>query len=133
MSGREKRIRVLLAKPGLDGHDVGAKVVARLLMDAGFDVVYTGLKKTPEEIVHSVAEEKADVLGLSILSGSHIPICAQVSVLCRDHGLSDLLWIVGGNIPERDHARLKELGVDAIFAVGTPLQTIADFFRENVR
>lgn len=130
---REKSIRVLLAKPGLDGHDVGAKVVARSLMDAGFDVVYTGLKKTPEEIIHRAAEEQADVLGLSILSGSHIPICTQVSVLMRDHGLSDMLWIVGGNIPERDHAIVKKLGVDAIFAVGTPLQTIADFIRENVR
>lgn len=133
MTGGEKRIKVLLAKPGLDGHDVGAKVVVRSLMDAGFDVVYSGLKKTPEEIVHRAAEEKVDVLGLSILSGSHIPICAQVSDLKRDHGLSDLLWIVGGNIPERDHARLKELGVDAIFAVGTPLQTITDFIRENAR
>lgn len=133
MTGGEKRIKVLLAKPGLDGHDVGAKVVVRSLMDAGFDVVYSGLKKTPEEIVHRAAEEKVDVLGLSILSGSHIPICEQVSDLKRDHGLSDLLWIVGGNIPERDHARLKELGVDAIFAVGTPLQTITDFIRENAR
>ena len=133
MSGREKRFRILMAKPGLDGHDVGAKVVARLLMDAGFDVVYTGLKKTPDEIVHRAAEEKADVLGLSILSGSHIPICAQVSDLMRDHGLSNLLWIVGGNIPQRDHGHLKTLGVDAIFAVGTPLQAISDFFRENVR
>ncbi len=133
MSGLEKRIRVLLAKPGLDGHDVGAKVVARSLIDAGFDVVYTGLKKTPEEIVQSVAEEKADVLGLSILSGSHIPICVRVSDRLRERGLSDLLWIVGGNIPERDHARVKETGVDAIFAVGTQLQTITDFIRENSR
>jgi methylmalonyl-CoA mutase C-terminal domain/subunit len=133
MSGREKRFRILLAKPGLDGHDVGAKVVARLLMDRGFEVVYTGLKKTPEEIVLRAAEEKADVLGLSILSGSHIPICANVSDLMRDHGLSDLLWIVGGNVPDRDHPRLKELGVDAVFAVGTQLQTIADFIRENAR
>ncbi len=133
MTDGEKRIKVLLAKPGLDGHDVGAKVVARSLMDEGFDVDYTGLKKTPEEILHRAADEKVDVLGLSILSGSHIPICAQVSDLKRDHGLSDLLWIVGGNIPERDHVCLKELGVDAIFAVGTPLQTITDFIRENVR
>ncbi len=133
MSDREKRIRVLLAKPGLDGHDVGAKVVARVLMDAGFDVVYTGLKKTPEQIVRRAVEERADVLGLSILSGSHIPICEQVSQLMRNHGASDMLWIVGGNIPERDHARLKELGVDAVFAVGTQMQAIADFIRENVR
>ena len=102
-------------------------------MDAGFDVVYTGLKQTPEEIVDRAAEEEADVLGLSSLSGSHVPICAQVSELMRDRGLSHLLWIVGGNIPEGDQARLKELGVDAILAVGTPLHTIADFIRENVR
>ena len=133
MSDREKSIRVVVAKPGLDGHDVGAKVVVRSLMDEGFDVVYTGLKNTPEEIVDRAAEEKADVLGLSILSGSHIPICARFSDLMRDDGVGDLLWIVGGNIPERDHARLKELGVDAIFAVGTRLRTIADFIRENVR
>lgn len=133
MTGRDKQIRILLAKPGLDGHDVGAKVIVRSLMDAGFDVIYTGLKKTPEEIVHRAAQEKVEVLGLSILSGSHIPICAKVGGLLHDHGLSDLLWIVGGNIPESDHASLKELGVDAVFAVGTQMQAVADFIRENVR
>ena len=133
MNGRDHPIRILLAKPGLDGHDVGAKVVARSLMDAGFTVVYTGLKKTPEEIVDRAAEEKPNVLGLSILSGSHIPICSRIGALMRDRGVSDMLWIVGGNIPERDHARIKELGVDAIFPVGTRMQTIADYIRENVR
>ncbi len=133
MTDRQRNIRVLLAKPGLDGHDVGAKVVARALMDAGFEVAYTGLKKTPEEIVHRAVEEKVNVLGLSILSGSHFPICKQFGPLLRKSGLKDMLWIVGGNIPERDHADLKELGVDAVFAVGTPTRTIADFIRENMR
>ena len=133
MIGRDKKIRILLAKPGLDGHDVGARVIARSLMDVGFDVIYTGLKKTPEEIVRRAAREKADVLALSILSGSHIPICAKIGGLMRDHGLSDLLWIVGGNIPQSDHASLKKLGVDSVFSLGTQMQTVADFIRENLR
>jgi methylmalonyl-CoA mutase C-terminal domain/subunit len=133
MTERAKNIKVLVGKPGLDGHDVGAKVIVRTLMDAGFDVVYTGLKKTPQEIVQRAVEEKVDVLGLSILSGSHIPICTQFKALMREHGLSDVLWIVGGNIPEQDHAALKEMGVAAVFAVGTPMRRIADFIRENVQ
>ncbi len=133
MTERAKNIKVLVGKPGLDGHDVGAKVIVRALMDAGFDVVYSGLKKTPQEIVQAAVEEKVDVLGLSILSGSHIPICTQFKALMREHGLSDVLWIVGGNIPEQDHAALKEMGVAAVFAVGTPMQRIADFIRENVQ
>ncbi len=133
MTGRDEPIRILLAKPGLDGHDVGVKVVARSLMDAGFTVVYTGLKKTPEGIVDRAAKEEVNVLGLSILSGSHLPICLRIGALMRERGLSDMLWIVGGNIPERDHARLKELGVAAIFPVGTRMQNIADYIRENVR
>ena len=133
MTERRKNIKVLVGKPGLDGHDVGAKVIVRTLMDAGFDVVYTGLKKTPQEIVQRAADEKVDVLGLSILSGSHIPICTQFKALMSEHGLSEVLWIVGGNIPEQDHAALKEMGVAAVFAVGTPMQRIADFIRENVR
>ncbi len=133
MTERVKNIKVLVGKPGLDGHDVGAKVIVRSLMDAGFDVVYSGLKKTPQEIVQAAVEGKVDVLGLSILSGSHIPICTQFKALMREHGLSDVLWIVGGNIPEQDHAALKEMGVAAVFTVGTPMQMIADFIRENVR
>lgn len=133
MTERAKNIKVLVGKPGLDGHDVGAKVIVRTLMDAGFDVVYSGLKKTPQEIVQAAVEEKVDVLGLSILSGSHIPICTQINVLMRERGLSEVLWIVGGNIPEQDHAALKDMGVAAVFAVGTPMQRIVDFIRENVQ
>ncbi|MCH8963463.1 MAG: cobalamin B12-binding domain-containing protein [Planctomycetes bacterium] len=133
MTERRKNIKVLVGKPGLDGHDVGAKVIVRTLMDAGFDVVYSGLKKTPQEIIQAAVDEKVDVLGLSILSGSHIPICTQMQALMSERGLSEVLWIVGGNIPEQDHAALKEMGVAAVFAVGTPMQRIADFIRENVR
>ena len=126
------KTRILLAKPGLDGHDVGAKVVARALMEAGFEVIYTGLKKSPEEIVRRAGEENMDVLGLSILSGSHMPICRRVKQLLSEHGLEDILWMVGGNIPEKDHQELKELGVDGVFAVGTKVQSIVDFIRERV-
>jgi methylmalonyl-CoA mutase C-terminal domain/subunit len=123
--------RILFAKPGLDGHDVGAKIVVRALMDAGFDVVYTGLRKSPEEIVRTACEQNANVLGLSILSGSHIPICRRIKALLQESGRGDILWIVGGNIPERDRVALKDIGVDAVFAVGTPLQDVVDFIRER--
>ncbi len=128
----DKKVRILLAKPGLDGHDVGAKVVVRSLMEAGFDVLYTGLRKTPEEIVHQARTERVDVLGLSILSGSHIPICRRVKTLLEERGRADILWLVGGNIPDQDHEQLKKLGVDGVFPVGTPLQVIVDFIRERV-
>jgi methylmalonyl-CoA mutase C-terminal domain/subunit len=128
----DKRVRVLLAKPGLDGHDVGAKIVARALMGAGFDVIYTGLRKSPEHIVRSACDEDVDVLGLSILSGSHVPICRRVKTLLAEHGLTDVLWLVGGNIPQRDHAELTALGVDAIFPVGTPTDSIIDSIREKL-
>ncbi len=127
-----KKIRVLVAKPGLDGHDVGAKIVARALMQAGFDVIYTGLRKTPEEIARSACDEDVDVLGLSILSGSHLPICRRLEGLLQEHGLTDLLWLVGGNIPQQDCGELKALGVDAVFAVGTPTHAIVDFIREKL-
>ena len=126
-----KRTRVLLAKPGLDGHDVGAKVVARALMEAGFEVIYTGLRKTPEEIARTAADEDVDVLGLSILSGSHLPICDRLKALLEEHGLADVLWLVGGNIPPRDHEALRGLGVDGVFGVGTPTQSVVDFVREK--
>jgi methylmalonyl-CoA mutase C-terminal domain/subunit len=127
----KEKTRILFAKPGLDGHDVGAKVVVRALMDAGFDVVYTGLKKSPDEIVRRLREENANVLGLSILSGSHIPICERVRDLLAEEGLSDVLWIVGGNIPKKDHDALRGLGVAAVFAVGTPLESVVNFIREH--
>jgi methylmalonyl-CoA mutase C-terminal domain/subunit len=133
MMANDKKIRILFAKPGLDGHDVGAKVVVRSLMEAGFDVIYTGLRKTPEEIVRRARAERVDVLGLSILSGSHLPICRRVKTLLEEHGLEDVLWLVGGNIPDQDHEELKKLGVDGVFSVGTPLQSIVDFIRARVQ
>jgi len=126
-----KPIRILFAKPGLDGHDVGAKIIVRALMDAGFEVIYTGLRKTPEEIVRTAADEDVDVIGLSILSGSHIPICRRVRELLRENDLEDCLWIVGGNIPPRDHEELRRIGVDAVFAVGASTQSVVDFIREK--
>jgi methylmalonyl-CoA mutase C-terminal domain/subunit len=123
--------RVLIAKPGLDGHDVGAKIVARALMDAGFEVIYTGLRQSGEEIAAVATEEDVDVIGLSVLSGSHLPICRRFRDLRSEHHLEDKLWMVGGNIPPQDESELKELGVDAVFPVGTPLQSIVDFIHEN--
>ena len=129
---RNKPVRILFAKPGLDGHDVGAKIVVRALMESGFEVIYTGLRKSPEEIVRSACDEDVDVIGLSILSGSHLPICRRIKTLLQENDLSDVLWLVGGNIPKRDHQALKALGVDAVFAVGTPTQSVVDFIRERV-
>lgn len=128
-----RKIRVLFGKPGLDGHDVGAKVVARAMMDAGFDVIYTGLRKSPEAILQMAREHKVDVIGLSILSGSHLPICRRFKALLQEHGPEGVLWIVGGNIPARDHQKLEELGVDAVFAVGTSPQAAIDYIREHVQ
>ncbi len=130
--GQGKRARVLLAKPGLDGHDVGAKIVARALMEAGFEVVYTGLRKTAEEIARQARDERVDVLGLSILSGSHMPICRKMKGLLEQHGLKDILWLVGGNVPRQDHEALKALGVAAVFAFGTPTEAIVNFVCERV-
>ena len=127
-----RRHRILLAKPGLDGHDVGAKIVARLLMDAGFEVIYTGLRKSPEEIVRTACDEDVAVIGLSILSGSHIPICRRVARLLEDNGMENMLWIVGGNIPKADHEELRTLGVDRVFAVGTAPDAIVAFLRESL-
>ena len=131
MTGTNKT-KILIAKAGLDGHDVGAKVVVRALMDAGFEVIYTGLKKTPEETVRRVIEEKPDVLGLSILSGSHVPICRQIADLLRTHQVNNLIWVVGGNIPDEDHGTLQQLGVHAVFAVGSSTDEIVDFISRQV-
>jgi methylmalonyl-CoA mutase C-terminal domain/subunit len=127
------KIRVLVAKPGLDGHDVGAKVVARGLRDAGFEVIYSGLKKSVQEIARSACDENVDVIGLSVLSGTHISICERLEPLLREYGLEDKLWIVGGNVPKKDHERLNALGVDAVFSTGSPLQAIVDFINENAK
>jgi len=127
----ERPIRVLLAKPGLDGHDVGAKIVVRGLMEAGFEVVYTGLRKTPEEIVARAAAENADVIGLSILSGSHLPLCRRIRELMSESDVGNRLWLVGGNIPKQDHEELRRIGVDSVFATGARLDDIVAFIREN--
>lgn len=127
-----KPVRVLIAKPGLDGHDVGAKVVARALTDAGFEVIYTGLRKSAEAIARAASQEDVDVIGVSVLSGSHVPLCRKLKAQLDAHELGDKLWIVGGNIPRRDHDRLKELGVDGVFATGTSTEAIVTFVRERV-
>ncbi len=128
----EKQIKILVAKPGLDGHDVGAKVVVRALMDAGFDVVYTGLRQTPREIVERVRDDGIDVVGLSILSGSHLPLCRKLRDELKAHDIDNKLWIVGGNIPAKDDEALKDMGVDAIFPTSSKLDDIVNFIREQV-
>jgi methylmalonyl-CoA mutase C-terminal domain/subunit len=124
-------IRILVAKPGLDGHDVGAKVVVRALVDAGFEVIYTGLRQDPERIAVAALEEGVDVVALSILSGSHLPICQRLKERLLRHGLQDRLWVVGGNIPPEDRPKLLALGVDAIFPTGSKLADIVSFMREH--
>ena len=129
----DRRIKVLLAKPGLDGHDVGAKVVVQALLEAGFDVVYTGLRQTPEAIAKAAADAKVDVIGLSILSGAHIPLCRRIRELLQEKGLYDKLWIVGGNIPEDDRMVLRQLGFRGVFPTGSRTADIVAFIRENVK
>jgi methylmalonyl-CoA mutase C-terminal domain/subunit len=128
-----RKIRVVIAKPGLDGHDRGAKVIARALRDAGMEVIYTGLRQTPEQIVSAALQEDADVIGLSILSGAHMHICPKVMELLRAKGLPDVLVLVGGIIPDVDIPKLQEMGVKGIFLPGTPMQQIIDFVHKNVR
>jgi methylmalonyl-CoA mutase C-terminal domain/subunit len=128
-----RKLRVVIAKPGLDGHDRGAKVIARALRDAGMEVIYTGLRQTPEQIVTAALQEDADVIGLSILSGAHMHICPRIMELLREQGLSDVLVVLGGIIPDVDVPRLKELGIGGIFPPGTPMQQIVDFIRQNAR
>jgi methylmalonyl-CoA mutase C-terminal domain/subunit len=128
-----RKIRVVIAKPGLDGHDRGAKVIARALRDAGMEVIYTGLRQTPEQIVSAALQEDADVIGLSILSGAHMHICPKVMELLTAKGLSDVLVVVGGIIPDVDIPKLQAMGVKGIFLPGTPMQQIIDFVNTNVR
>jgi methylmalonyl-CoA mutase C-terminal domain/subunit len=130
MSG-DKKIKVLIGKPGLDGHDVGAKIVARALIDAGFDVVYTGLRKTPSEIAAQALETEADVIGLSSLAGSHIDFCTKLKGLIDQYGLKEKLWVIGGCIPKQDHGALKEIGLDGIFPNGSRLDDIVEFINAN--
>jgi methylmalonyl-CoA mutase C-terminal domain/subunit len=129
----DRKIRVLVAKPGLDGHDRGAKVIARALRDAGMEVIYTGLRQTPEMIVNSALQEDVDVIGLSILSGAHNAIVPRVSDLLRQNKMEDVLFLIGGIIPEQDFEFLKKAGVSAIFNPGTPMDDIAVFIRKNVK
>ena len=127
------KIRVVIAKPGLDGHDRGAKVIARALRDSGMEVIYTGLRQTPEQIVGAALQEDADVIGLSILSGAHMHICPRVMELLGEKGMNDVLVVVGGIIPDVDIPPLNEMGITGIFLPGTPMQQIVDFINGNVR
>jgi methylmalonyl-CoA mutase C-terminal domain/subunit len=127
------KIRVVIAKPGLDGHDRGAKVIARALRDAGMEVIYTGLRQTPEQIVAAALQEDADAIGLSILSGAHMHICPRVMELLKEKELDDVLVVVGGIIPDVDIQRLHEIGVKGVFLPGTPMQDIVQFITEHVR
>ncbi len=129
----DHRIRVLVAKPGLDGHDRGAKVIARALRDAGMEVVYTGLRQTPEMIVNAALQEDVQVIGLSILSGAHNAIVPRVMELLKQQKMTDVLVIVGGIVPDEDAAQLKGLGVAAVFQPGASLQEIVDFIRSSVK
>ena len=126
-------IRVLVAKPGLDGHDRGAKIIARALRDAGMEVIYTGLRQTPESIVNAAIQEDVDCIGLSILSGAHTVLVPRIAALLREQHAEDILLVLGGTIPDQDAAAMRESGVSAIFGPGTPLDTTVQFIREHVK
>ena len=126
-------IRVIIAKPGLDGHDRGAKVIARALRDEGMEVIYTGLRQTPEQIVEAALQEDAGVIGLSILSGAHNHVCPRIMELLREKGLGDVLVVVGGIIPDVDLPGLVAIGIEGVFQPGTPMKNIVDFIRANHR
>ena len=128
-----RRIRVVIAKPGLDGHDRGAKVLARGLRDEGFEVIYTGLRQTPEMIVAAALQEDVDVVGLSILSGAHMTLLPKVTRLLREKGMDDVLVTAGGIIPDDDIPALKAAGIAEVFGPGTTIREVADFIRANVR
>ena len=132
-NGKARPIRVLIAKPGLDGHDVGAKVLCRALMDAGMEVIYSGLRQSPEAIAAVAVQEDVDVLGLSILSGAHVPLCSRLAEALKDAGArQELLWIVGGNVPRRDHPALEALGVAGVFPGGSSFEAVQSFIHERV-
>jgi len=128
----EKKIRVLIAKPGLDGHDRGAKIISRALRDAGMEVIYAGLRQTPEMIASSAAQEDVDVIGLSILSGAHNTLCPRLMELLREKGMSEVTVIIGGIIPEADIAGLKQAGIAEVFLPGTATQEIVNFIRQRI-
>ncbi len=129
----DRKIRVLVAKPGLDGHDRGAKVIARALRDAGMEVIYTGLRQTPEMIATAALQEDVDAVGISILSGAHNTLCPRIVALLRERGMDDCLVLVGGIIPEEDVVRLKGQGVAEVFLPGTSTEDIVKFLRENAK
>ncbi|MBM5812135.1 MAG: methylmalonyl-CoA mutase [Gammaproteobacteria bacterium] len=126
-----RAIKVVVAKPGLDGHDHGAKVVARALRDAGFDVVYTGLRQTPEQIAGIAREQDAQVIALSSMAGTHLSVCGRLKPLLEAAGLGDRLWIIGGNLPAQDHDALRALGFRGVFPSSSRLEDIIDFIRTN--
>ncbi len=132
-SATDKKIRVVVAKPGLDGHDRGAKIIARALRDAGMEVIYTGLHQTPEQIVETVIQEDADAVGLSILSGAHMTLVPRILALLQEQGCDDVVVIVGGTIPADDVAELKSLGVSEVFTPGASTELAIDFIRSAVR
>jgi methylmalonyl-CoA mutase C-terminal domain/subunit len=127
-----QKIRVLVAKPGLDGHDRGAKVIARALRDAGMEVIYTGLRQTPEMIAAAALQEDVDAVGVSILSGAHNTLCPRIIQLLRERGMDDVLVLVGGIVPQEDISKLKEQGVSEVFLPGTSTEEIVKFLRANV-
>jgi methylmalonyl-CoA mutase C-terminal domain/subunit len=128
----DRKIRVVVAKPGLDGHDRGAKIIARALRDSGMEVIYTGLHQTPEQIAETVIQEDADAIGISILSGAHMTLVPKIVDLLREQGVDDVLITVGGTIPNRDIEELKTLGVAEVFTPGAPTDDIVGFIREGV-
>ena len=131
-SSTERKIRVVVAKPGLDGHDRGAKIIARALRDAGMEVIYTGLHQTPEQIVETVIQEDADAVGLSILSGAHMTLVPRILELLKEQGVEDVVVTAGGTIPSDDVAELKQLGVAEVFTPGTSTEEAVEFIREAV-
>jgi len=132
MSTKERKIRVLIAKPGLDSHDRGAKIVARALRDAGMEVIYTGLRQTPEQIVETALQEDVDVIGLSILSGAHMTLFPKVMQLLKKKGMTDVKVLAGGIIPEEDIPALKKAGIKEIFGPGTPTSTLIEYVKNSV-
>ena len=133
MTQEKETIRVLVAKPGLDGHDRGAKVVARALRDAGMEVIYTGIRQTPQMIVHAAAQEDVDVVGISILSGAHMEILPEILDLLKEQDMEDVVTVVGGIVPDADRQSLSDLGVSGVFGPGTSTATIVEFIQEAIK
>jgi methylmalonyl-CoA mutase C-terminal domain/subunit len=129
----EKKIRILVAKPGLDGHDRGAKVVAQALRDAGMEVIYTGLHQTIDQIVHTAIQEDVDVIGLSIMSGAHLPISEKLVKKMKEEKIEDILLVVGGVIPKRDISLLQKMGIEGVFPGGTPFEESIRWIKENIK